>query len=131
MSSTNKGQLSTEYLVVLGVVAVIALMVAYIVGFQFSTTGENVVANKAYWRTSEIGIVNYKVYDTGEAVFALKNNAGSKIRLTKFNIDGTNIITNPNGVVIPLGGTATVNGTVPTGEGTFNFNIDFEYDTMD
>lgn len=131
MKTFSRGQLSTEYLVILAVVAVIALIAAYVIGFQFDFSGETQAANKAYWRTAEIGVVNYKVYDNGAAVFALKNNVGNKIRLTKFNVDGVNLITNPNGLLIPLGGTVTVNGTVPTGEGAFNFNVDFEYDTIE
>jgi uncharacterized protein (UPF0333 family) len=131
MDMKKRGQLSTEYLVILGVVVIIALIViAVLSGFIDIGAGSSTAANDAYWKSAQIGITHKTVYDNGSAQFVLRNNAGKKIRLMEFNIDGTNMITDSNGVVMPLGGTKTISGNVPSGFNNYDFDATFKYEVL-
>ncbi|MCX8197219.1 MAG: hypothetical protein N3G80_02805 [Candidatus Micrarchaeota archaeon] len=91
-----KAQTSTEYLIILGVVLLIALGVIYLLGFFPSVSSDSTIAESwAYWGTAKpISIIDAKSF-TGSAcgqsgngyVFIMSNNFPDVVRLTEIEID--------------------------------------------
>ena len=91
----RKGQVSTEYLVILAVVLVIALVVVYLVGgFSGLGTGSLATVSKNYWgSTSPFAIVNFK--SSGSTLtLEVVNNGLSQDTLNTISIDGVAVYSN-------------------------------------
>ncbi len=86
-----KGQGTTEYLIILAVVIVVALVVVGVMGwFPGLGTGITESQSKAYWKSaSPIAINDWKITSTaGEATFSLQNLTTDKIAVTEITVDG-------------------------------------------
>jgi len=109
---SRKGQASTEYLVILAVVIIVALVVVAVLGgFIDIGRGAGEQASKSYWRTADIGLVDWTIAGTS-GTFVIRNNQDYQVRLTNISV-GNSTLTPPTGILAP-GATATVSGTTPT-----------------
>ncbi|MDO8339994.1 MAG: hypothetical protein Q7T16_05035 [Candidatus Burarchaeum sp.] len=84
-----RGQAATEYLIILSVVVIIALIVVGVLG-AFPAISGTVTRqqSEAYWQNAEIGIMpNYRLSGS-TAELTVKNNKGFAIRLTGIKFDG-------------------------------------------
>jgi hypothetical protein len=130
-----KGQLSTEYLVILAVVVIVALIVVTVLGgFIDIGAGTTSQASKSYWRGADIGILNWKVAETGESVFTLRNNMDYTIELKSMTVGGASI-TSAVDTLISAGQSRTIRETISTAvcsEGyPYSLSVSFTYDDID
>jgi uncharacterized protein (UPF0333 family) len=111
----NRGQLSTEYLVILAVVVIVALIVVTVLGgFIDIGGGAATQAAKAYWRGADIGLLNWKVVSSGTSTFVARNNQDYTIQITQLSVGGQNLLagTSSSYVMVTAGKTASLMGTL-------------------
>jgi len=128
----RKGQLSTEYLVILAVVVIVSLIVVTVLGgFIDIGGGATSQAAKAYWRGADVGILNWRVAN-GTSEFVLRNNQDYRIKLTDMRIGGVDVPA-ANDIILNVGKTATVSHTtglcIPGR--AYSLNVSFTYDDVD
>ncbi len=83
-----RAQAATEYLIILAVVVIIALIVVGVLG-AFPAISGTVTRqqSEAYWQNAEIGVMpNYRLSGS-TAELTVKNNKGFSIRLTGIKFD--------------------------------------------
>jgi len=87
----EKGQAATEYLVILAVVVIIALIVVGVLG-GFPTIGRqsDVKASMAYWASAPIGIKANSLTATGDGTLRLVNNLPTSVTVTDIQMDNAN-----------------------------------------
>jgi len=128
----KKGQASIEYLVILAVVIIVALVVVAVLGgFIDIGRGSSLQAAKTYWRGAEIGLMDWKISGT-TATLVVRNNQDYKIKITNATITGLAGATYA-GSTIPPGGTATLTATVPscTAGTSYSYTIAFYYNNTE
>lgn len=106
----KRGQAATEYLIILAVVVIIALIVVGVLGgFQGLSGGITRQQSEAYWSSiAEVGVLaNYKI-SPAIAELTIKNNRPFPIRVSNVLIENTGTIS-PVGLSIPPGLTGNVN----------------------
>ncbi len=88
----KRGQTSTEYLIILAVVVIIALIVVGILsGFPSIGRGTSAKASAAYWASAPIGILSYDLSDTAASnSLIIMNNLPVEIMITLIRIGGVN-----------------------------------------
>ena len=130
----GRGQGTTEYLIILAVIIVIALVVVGVMGwFPGLGTGITEQQSRAYWQSSSpIAIKEWKITTNAtDATFLVQNLTTDSIGLTEISVGGTSIIVNPD-VNLAAGGTATVKGTTgiacPTSGSAYQFDVRITYD---
>ena len=109
-----RGQAATEYLIILAVVVIIALIVVGVLGaFPALSSGITKQQSEAYWINAEVGMLsNYRVTGT-TADMTLKNNKGFSIEVTGVTFDGQGTLGSP--VILSPGSQADVSVTgIPT-----------------
>lgn len=92
-----KGQVSTEYLVILAVVLVVALVVVYLVGgFSGLGAGSLETQSKSYWgSTSPFAVTTVRA--SGNTLdLQMVNNDLELLTLTEVTIDGNSVYTGNN-----------------------------------
>lgn len=118
----KKGQTATEYLIILAVVIVIALIVVGVLG-GIPSIGGGAKSNtlSSYWRTSEIGVVSMSVgagdapegggtYSDASGTLNLRNNMPGTITInnvTLTDVSSRNIDFNDNQTVLAAGQSGT------------------------
>ena len=110
MTNQRRGQAATEYLIILAVVVIIALIVVGVLGgFQGLSGGITKQQSEAYWSSiADVGVLpNYKI-SPAIAELTLKNNRPFAIRVNNILIDNAGTIS-PAGLTIPPGLTGNVN----------------------
>lgn len=122
-----KGQVSTEYLVILAVVLVIALVVVYLVGgFSGLGAGSLETQSKNYWgSTSPFAITGFKASST-DLDLEMSNNDLDELTITDITVDGSSIYSNATSFT--SGETKVVSGSMPTSCGTAG--TPFTYDNV-
>ena len=106
----KRGQAATEYLIILAVVVIIALIVVGVLGgFQGLSGGITRQQSEVYWSSiADVGVLpNYKI-SPAIAELTIKNNRPFPIKISNVLIEGSGTIS-PAGVTIPPGLTANVN----------------------
>lgn len=84
----KRAQASIEYLIILAVVIIIALVVvSLIAGFPELGSGISERESQAYWNIADIGITKYKVNGTGSWGF-LRNNRPFSITFQNMTVNG-------------------------------------------
>ena len=129
----RKAQGTTEYLIILAVIIVVALVVAGIMGFFPGLgTGISESQSRAYWQsTTPLAITQYDI-DGTNADFVLRNQTVDKVEVTEITLDGTAVgITDTN---IVAGGQATFTGVggaplCTQGDG-YQFNVIITYNVQ-
>jgi len=132
----KKGQGATEYLVLLAVVLIVALVAIALLGFfpQLGGTAK-VTQSKSYWQGAEpLAITSYKITNANVAL-VVQNNGQEKLNVTNISLDGTNIIATSysiaSGKKLTITGTVFPAGTCSGGVGdNFQFqNVTLTYNT--
>ncbi|MBU0761533.1 MAG: class III signal peptide-containing protein [Candidatus Altiarchaeota archaeon] len=124
----KKGQLSTEYLVILGVVVILALIVISVLGgFIDIGAGASSNAAKAYWGSADIGLTNWQVAETGDSSFAVRNNMDYTITVKKMSVGG---VSTTSAFTLPAGKSQTVTiASIGCTKGSpYSYLVYFEYD---
>src|SRR3989344_8440209 len=91
----KKAQTATEYLIILAVVIIIALIVVGVLGgipgVGRSSAGR---ASAAYWASADIAFTDYAFDAGGDSnVIKIRNNLRNQITVTNVRISGTDVIT--------------------------------------
>ncbi|MEW6329075.1 MAG: class III signal peptide-containing protein [Candidatus Micrarchaeota archaeon] len=127
----KRGQGSTEYLVLLAVALIIALVVIGLLGwFPGLTGGAQEQQSRAYWKSATpLSILDYKISGT-TVTFDIQNSGSDKVTLRNVSFDGTDL----TGVVLTNfnpGERKTITGTVAscTAGAGFTYNVVIEYNT--
>jgi hypothetical protein len=126
----KKGQAATEYLIILAVVVIIALIVVGVLGgFQGLSGGITRQQSEAYWSSiADVGVLpNYKI-SPAIAELTIRNNRPFPIKVSSVLIDNTGAIS-PAGITIPPGLTANVNvsGHTCIIQEQYSYNIQIIY----
>jgi hypothetical protein len=129
-----RGQGTTEYLIILAVVIVIALVVVGVMGwFPGLSTGITESQSKAYWLgASPLAVTDWQITSTAtDATFSMRNMTTDVIQVTEITVDGTAIIATD--VNIAAGSTTNVTGT--TGKAcasgsAYQYNMAISYDVI-
>jgi len=127
----KKAQASTEYIVILAVVIIIALVVVAVLGgFIDIGAGATEQAAKAYWRTAEIGLVDWAVAGN-TFTYVARNNQDYRITLTGVTMGGVADAA-LTGVTLTPGEThlGTVAYTCAAGE-SYAEDVSIEYDNIE
>ncbi|MFH1895148.1 MAG: hypothetical protein ABIJ74_01005 [archaeon] len=122
-----KGQGTVEYLVLIGLLIVIALVVVGVFGsIPGLSTGINENQSKIYWNTTyPLSLKEWKITaEPTEAVFVVQNLGTKPITLTEITVNGIDIGVEPD-VIIPAGQIATVSGITGVA-GSSGENYEFE-----
>lgn len=122
-----KGQGSTEYLVILAVVLVVALIVIGLLG-QFTGFGSAGLEqqSKAYWQgTSPFSILNAKVTNTSVQLEVM-NKLSQKLTLTDLTFDAGSINASLGNVSFAPGQTRVISGSagLPCGVPGSTYQVD-------
>lgn len=125
----KKGQVSTEYLVILAVVLVIALVVVYLVsqsGGGVSSALEQ--SSKTYWRgTSPLAVTDYSASGT-TLTFTMKNMDPEKLTVT--NITGDDITAFNTATTFNVGEQKSISLTLAANCGTAGSAFDLKNFTI-
>ena len=130
-----KAQTSTEYLIILAIVIVIALVVVGVMG-GIPTLGGQASSRtaEAYWAQTDLGITGYKVdADSGDDdQFVVKNNKRFTIKITDIQVNAVDITEGSDYTLSP-GETVTLTATVGSGTAgnTFSYGVNATYDDED
>ena len=127
---SKKGQGTTEYLILLSVIIVVALVVVGVMGwFPGLGTGITESQSKAYWKsTSPLAITDWDADSTNGVSFVVQNMTTDKIELTDILVDGIELdIADAN---IAAGATYTVpvdDSVSCTVEEIYSYDIKINY----
>ncbi len=130
-----KGQGTTEYLIILAVIIVVALVVVGVMGwFPGLGTGITESQSKAYWKSaSPIAITDWKITGTAaDATFSLQNLTTDKISVTEITIDGAAIgLADVNIAAGDTNGSVTGSTGIACSSGSsYQYNISISYDVV-
>jgi len=137
-----KAQAATEYLIILAVVVIIALIVIGVMGgFPGMTRGISERDSAAYWSGADVGIIRYNIVasgGSGSSTLVLRNNKNFQISVSRITIGGQTLSgtnTTPNlPQTIPPGATLALNasatnlncGSANVGSG-YSMNVQIVY----
>jgi len=109
----GKGQAAIEYLIILAVVVIIALIVIGVIGgFPGMTRGVSERDSAAYWASADVGITRYYMSATlNKTQLVVRNNRLFQINLTNITLDGGGSLNYTTGVGISPGSAIVVNFT--------------------
>ncbi len=87
----KKGQGVTEYLVILGIIVVIALiLIGLLGGLPGIGRSSSADASEAYWATTEVGVSDWYVgASSDQLIYILTNNQDASITVLDITIEGT------------------------------------------
>jgi len=129
----KRGQAAIEYLIILAVVVIIALIVIGVIGgFPGMTRGISERDSAAYWTSADVGITRYFVSATANKTqLVVRNNRLFAINFTGISLDsGVNVLNYTTGVLIAPGSAVVVNLTVagcPAATQSYSRNINMSY----
>ena len=88
----KKAQTATEYLIILAVVIVVALIVVGVMGgIPGVGKGANTKMSKAFWKTTDIALDDYAVSSSGTDTIIIRNNLDSTVTLNNLKINGVEL----------------------------------------
>ncbi len=120
------GQLSTEYLVIVAVTIIIALVVVMVLGGFIDLGTLNADrATKAYWRTTPISLENWMILKNKTAYISLQNRHNKAILIHGFLLDGHNILEDP--ILLLVGRKTTLSGEVNSTNGYYDYSVEILY----
>lgn len=105
MKNLKKGQTATEYLIILAVVIVIALIVVGVMGGipGVGSRGKGGV-EEAYWTTAPVGLGTVGISASGDESLVIKNNQNDVISVSSLTVNGVEML--PTGAVTVAAGTS-------------------------
>ena len=127
MFGTKKGQGATEYLVLLAVVLIVALVAIALLGFFPGLAGDTrVTQSNTYWTGNAQPIAISQHMQSGTtATLVIQNLASSKVSITALTLGGAGTLVSPTN--LSGGATTTVN---VTGLTTCTSGAYYEYDPV-
>ncbi len=88
----SKGQGTIEYLIILAIIIVLALLVvSFVGGFANTGSGINKTQSEAYWKSQEIGVTDAIVDSNGDAVLVVSSTSTKQLTIKKFFINDTEV----------------------------------------
>lgn len=117
----KKGQTSTEYLIILGVVIVVALIVVAALGGipGIGTSGAG-KTSKLFWSSAPVGFESYAISASGSDTVVVKNNQDFGVRLNTVSVNSVNVANNN---ILNPGSTVSLSGDI----GACTASQDFDY----
>jgi uncharacterized protein (UPF0333 family) len=127
MFFNKKGQTATEYLIILAVVIVVALIVVGVMGgIPGIGTGVSKKAAASYWKSTDVAIDSYAIASDGAITLNVRNNMDTAVDISELNIS-TFTMTTGTGVLTP-GQTGTLTGTTGAAcTGSFSYDVSITY----
>jgi hypothetical protein len=126
----RKGQAATEYLIILAVVVIIALIVIGVLGgFPGMTRGISERDSATYWTVADVGIIRYNLPASGNSTFVFRNNKNFQVELVNLTVDATTLSLG-NATVAPDATLAFTNVSINCGGAagsSFSHNIVITY----
>jgi hypothetical protein len=132
-TASVRAQGTTEYLIILAVVIVIALIVVSIMGWM-PGMGANITEkqSRTYWASlSPLAITSYSVFSDGSFKLVLRNTGMQALTLSAIYLNDENVLKNT--VTVQPASTSTVYGYVTnsanrcTAGTTFTYNVKLKY----
>ena len=123
---TKKGQSSTEYLIILAVVIIIALIVVGVLG-GIPGVGKSAGSRSsaAYWSSTDVAITDYAADAGGDSnTLKIRNNLRNEITVTNVAFGSTNIVTTDQTVVSGETKNMTVDSHIDCGDAGDGFSYD-------
>jgi hypothetical protein len=130
----KKAQASTEYLVILAVVVIIAVVVVSLLIDLSSLGGETADrSSKLYWKTAEIGLLDWAMRSIGDDELVIKNNQEYDIRLVNVTINGNTLNFTETPVTLNALQTRTISGEWVSCEAdsSYGYTVSFVYDNTE
>lgn len=117
----KKGQTSTEYLIILGVVIVVALIVVAALGGipGIGTSGAG-KTSKLFWASAPVGFESYAISASGIDTVAVKNNQDFSVILNTVSVNSVNVASSN---LLNPGNTVSLTGNI--GACTAGQNFDY------
>ena len=136
--TTNEGQTSVEYLVLLAIAIVIAVVaVGVLAGFiKIGTATTYKKKGLIYWKSADIGIMDWEVYATSasqNSTLVLQNNKEYQINVDWVSVDG-GTTTYAIGQTLLPGDTYNWQGAAPfncTSGGSYSYAVTFQFDNLE
>ena len=126
----KKGQAATEYLIILAVVVIIALIVIGVLGgFPGMTRGISDRDSASYWSGADIGITRYNIPASGNSTVVFRNNKNFQVQIVNMTMGSTNFNLG-NTTIAPGASVAFSNVSVTCGGATgtgFSQNVVITY----
>lgn len=133
----KKGQAQTEYLLILAVVVIVALIVVGVVRGFTETSGAGMESARARleWNAKDVVLTGFSIYPNGGGALILLNNANYPIKITKVSIGGPEVA-QPNPETIQVGESKTIklaNATAAPGDdgSDYSFDVSIKYSDSD
>jgi len=127
----RRGQGTTEYLIILAVIIVIALVVAGVMGWFPGMSGQiNESQSKNFWTTtSPLTLTSWKVTTTGTQL-AMRNVGTDKLTVTGVTVNSVDV--NDLSVILTAGADAVIPNqatiTCPTAAEPYSYDVVITYD---
>lgn len=138
----KKGQTATEYLIILAVVIVIALIVVGVLG-GIPSIGGGAKSNSvnSYWKTAKIGVDSSVVRVSGSQTvinLTFRNNQPGTIKITAVTATDSSGLTNTTTAdsIVPAGGTSdsydmTIDNTGLSATANYAYDLSIAYTDVD
>lgn len=124
----KKAQGSIEYMIIVGVVIVIALIVVVAIGgIPGIGRGVTAKATASYWATADVAITDYAVSASGTDTIILKNNMRNQIVINDVVVNGVDLESSTT--TLAAGGSKTYTGSIAacTAAQSFSYNANIYY----
>ena len=136
--SDRKGQTSVEYLVLLAIAIVIAVVaVGVLSGFiKIGTATTYKKKGLVYWKSADIGIMDWEIYQTSttqNSTLVLQNNKEYQIQLDWVSVDAGTTTHDISQTLLP-GDTYNLVGETPfncTSGGSYSYDVTFQFDNLE
>lgn len=130
MKFAHRGQGSTEYLVLLAVALIVALVAIALLGWFPGVSGDTRESqSRSYWNGAQpFAIMEYKSdSNTGNLTLSIRNQRSEKLTITGITIDGT-AVTLPSNISVKGGEEKVIQFALPTASQCDTPGDMFEYD---
>ena len=126
----RKAQTATEYLIILAVVIIIALIVVGVMGgIPGIGGGAKERTSRAYWSTADVAFTAYSV-DSSGVTLNTRNNMERSVTVNSISLGGTDL--GISATTLTAGGAHTfTSGAVTCTSGSFSYTVSVSYTVID
>ena len=128
MNLFKKGQTATEYLIILAVVIIIALIVVGVLGgIPGIGRGASGRSSAAFWSSQDIGIKDYAVSESGTDTIIVKNNMRNSVTINDVLVNDFDLETGSS--TLGPGGAKTYTGNIAACSAgqSFSYGVSISY----
>ena len=125
--SFKKSQTATEYLIILAVVIIIALIVVGVLGgIPGIGKGASARASAAYWRSADVAITDFAISASGTDTVIIKSNLRNTITVNDLIVNSVDLA---SGETLSSGASRTYTGSIAacTADQTFSYTVSITY----